>query len=70
MGGIVSKAPDTSKQSNELARQQQEAEQRAASEAQARTDEMRARRRRQRGRASLLATEGGELGVTTRLGGN
>ena len=69
MGGVFSKpkAPDNSAQLAEMARQREEAdalkkkaEEEAATEKKRQTD---LQERLRRGRASLLGTDGGELGV-------
>jgi hypothetical protein len=62
------KKPDTSAQEASLKKQEDEAKAAAAAEAKETNDSLTARRRKQRGRFSLIANEGGELGVGTNLG--
>ena len=68
MSVLKPKAPDTSAQTEALKKQQEETQ--AAAEAQAleNSESLTARRRKQRGRLSLIKNEGGELGAQETLG--
>lgn len=62
------KAPDTSAQQASLKKQEEDAKKEAQEQATEVQESLTKRRRKQRGRLSLIANEGGELGVQSSLG--
>lgn len=69
MGGFISpKVPDNKAQVAELQRQEKEAKKRAEEEKKRLNRDLFALRQRRFGRQSLLRNEGGELGVSQKLG--
>lgn len=62
------KKPDTSAQEAALKKQEEDAKKAAEAQAKENQESLTARRRKQRGRFSLVASEGGELGVSENLG--
>ena len=70
MGGIFKPSvPDNSAQIAEMRKQEEEAAHRAKEDKKRLNNELLAIRQRRFGRQSLIRNEGGELGVTSLLGG-